>query len=431
MSDSYNDPSVNKVLAVDDDALVLAALKEQLPPMGFHVTTVDSDTLAREHLKAEIFGIILIEQNLAGTSGIELLKEAQEAQPDATRILLASGISIEEVTKVLESGLIFRYVSKPWMSNDLQATLMNAAQCYRMKKEIEALQNRNLQLNEQMAAGGIGGGEGGAGGEGGGVSALGEQIAFEAINRMLYTFHPNLGNTAQRAKAICKSIGEVMELSPEDTKTLALAAEAHDIGLMNTEIGMVRRWMRDPEKCTDEEWAVIKGHPEIGSEIMLHLGQLKMADPEDEDEENPYAPIAEVVKHHHENWDGTGYPDKLKGETIPRLARLIGPVIYYCNQTAADVQLIKYMETELADKVFDPDSVRALVKAVPLTRMPRGEREILLIELKAGMELARPIFNTNGMKLLDAGKKLEDRHINKIHSINRMTPINPLVLVFC
>jgi len=426
MSDSYNDPSVNKVLAVDDDALVLAALKEQLPPMGFHVTTVDSDTLAREHLKAEIFGIIIIEQNLAGTSGIELLKEAQEAQPDATRILLASGISIGEVTAVLNSGLIFRYVSKPWMSNDLHATLMNAAQCYRMKKEIEALQNRNLQLNEQMAAGGGGGEDGG-----GAASAMGEQIAFEAINKMLYTYHPNLGNTAQRAKAICKSIGEVMELSPEDTKTLALAAEAHDIGLMNTEIGMVRRWMRDSEKCTDEEWAVIKGHPEIGSEIMLHLGQLKMADPEDEDEENPYAPIAEVVKHHHEHWDGTGYPDKLKGETIPRLARLLAPVIYYCNQTAADVQLIKYMETELADHVFDPDAVRALVKAVPLTRMPRGEREILLIELKAGMELARPIFNINGMKLLDAGKKLEDRHINKIHSINRMTPINPLVLVFC
>ena len=428
MSDPYNDPSVNKVLAVDDDALVLAALKEQLPPMGFHVTTVDSDTLAREHLKAEVFGIILIEQNLGGTPGIELLKEAQEAQPDATRILLASGISIEEVTEVLTSGLIFRYVSKPWMSNDLHATLINASQCFRMKKEIEALQNRNLQLNEQMAAGG---GGGNAAGGGGGVSGMGGQIAFEAINKMLYTFHPNLGNTAQRAKAICKSIGEVMELSPEDTQILSTAAEAHDIGLMNTEIGVVRRWMRDPEKCTDEEWAVLKEHPGIGANIMLDLGKLQMTDPEDEEEENPLAAVAEVVRHHHENWDGTGYPDKLKGETIPRLARLLAPVIYYCNQTAADVQLIKYMETELADHVFDPDAVRALVKAVPLTRMPRGEREILLIELKAGMELARPIFNTNGMKLLDAGKKLEDRHINKVHSINRMTPINPLVLVYC
>ena len=427
MSDPYNDPSVNKVLAVDGDALVLAALKEQLPQMGFHVTTVDSDTLAREHLKAEIFGIILIEQNLAGTSGIELLKEAQEAQPDASRILLASGISIEEVTEVLNSGLIFRYVSKPWMSNDLHATLMNAAQCYRMKKEIEALQNRNLQLNEQMAAGGGGGEDGGSGM----ASAMGGQIAFEAINKMLYTFHPNLGNTAQRAKAICKSIGEVMELSPEDTKILSTAAEAHDIGLMNTEIGVVRRWMRDPEKCTDEEWAVIKGHPEIGSNIMLHLGEIQMADPEDEEEKNPFDAIAKVVKHHHEHWDGSGYPDKLKGETIPRLARLLAPVIFYCNQTAADVQLIKYMETELADHVFDPAAVRTMVKAVPLPRLPRDDRAILLIELKAGMELARPIFNTNGMKLLDAGKKLEDRHINKIHSINRMTPINPLALVFC
>ena len=278
-----------------------------------------------------------------------------------------------------------------------------------------------------MAAGGGGGEDGGSGM----ASAMGGQIAFEAINKMLYTFHPNLGNTAQRAKAICKSIGEVMELSPDDTKILSTAAEAHDIGLMNTEIGVVRRWMRDPEKCTDEEWAVIKGHPEIGSNIMLHLGEIQMVDPEDDEEKNPFDAIAKVVKHHHEHWDGSGYPDKLKGETIPRLARLLAPVIFYCNQTSADVQLIKYMETELAEHMFDPDAIRALVKAVPMTQMPRGEREILLIELKTGMELARPIFNTNGMKLLDKGKKLMDSHINKVHSINRMTPINPLCLVYC
>ena len=176
---------------------------------------------------------------------------------------------------------------------------------------------------------------------------------------------------------------------------------------------------------------VIREHPEIAESILLKLGESLMTDPEDNSEENPYAKVAKVVRHHHENWDGTGYPDKLKGETIPRLARLLGPVIYYCNQNAADVQLIKYMETELAEHMFDPDAIRALVKAVPMTQMPRGEREILLIELKTGMELARPIFNTNGMKLLDKGKKLEDRHVNKVHSINRMTPINPLCLVYC
>ena len=281
-----------------------------------------------------------------------------------------------------------------------------------MIKENEALQNRNMQLSEQMASGGGGEGEGGS-------NVGGEELALGAINRMLYTFHPNLGNTALRAEALCKSVAEVMELTPEDSRTLALAAQTHDIGLMNTEVGVVRRWMRDPEKCNEEEMEVVKLHPEIGADILLAL------------DEEAFAEVAETVKHHHENWDGTGYPDKLKGETIPSLSRLLAPVIFYCNQNTADVQLIKYMETELADHMFDPDAVRALVKAVPLTRMPRGEREILLIELKAGMELARPIFNTNNMKLLDAGKKLEDRHINKVHTINRMTPINPLCLVYC
>ena len=411
MSENFDDPSANKVLVVDNDEIVLNAFKEQLPLLGFHPTVVNSATLAKEHLTTEIFAVVIIDGNLGG-EGMGLLELTRETQPDCSRIMLASGIGVDELSRVLESGLIYRYLTKPWMGNDLHVALVNAAERYRMIKENEALQNRNMQLSEQMATGG--GGE-----EEGGSNVGGEGLAFDAINRMLYTFHPNLGNTALRAEALCKTITEVMELTPEDSRTLTLAALTHDIGLMNTEVGAVRRWMRDPEKCSEEEIEIINLHPEIGADILLGL------------DEDVFAEVAKVVKHHHENWDGTGYPDKLKGQTIPRLSRLLAPVIFYCNQNAADVQLIKYMETELADHMFDPDGVRAMVKAVPMTRMPRGEREILLIELKAGMELARPIFNTNNMKLLNAGKKLEDRHINKVHSINRMTPINPLCLVYC
>ena len=411
MSENFDDPSANKVLVVDNDEIVLNAFKEQLPPLGFHPTVVNSATLAKEHLTTEIFAVVIIDGTLGG-EGMGLLEMTRETQPDCSRIMLASGIGVDELSRVLESGLIYRYLTKPWMGNDLHVALVNAAERYRMIKENEALQNRNMQLSEQMATGG--GGE-----EEGGSNVGGEGLAFDAINRMLYTFHPNLGNTALRAEALCKTITEVMELTPEDSRTLTLAALTHDIGLMNTEVGAVRRCMRDPEKSSEEEIEIINLHPEIGADILLAL------------DEDAFAAVAKVVKHHHENWAGTGYPAKLKGQTIPRLSRLLAPVIFYCNQNAADVQLIKYMETELADHMFDPDGVRAMVKAVPMTRMPRGEREILLIELKAGMELARPIFNTNNMKLLDAGKKLEDRHINKVHSINRMTPINPLCLVYC
>ena len=159
MSENFDDPSANKVLVVDSDEIVLNALKEQLPPMGFHPTVVNSATLAKEHLAAEIFAVVIIDGNLGG-EGMGLLEQTRKAQPDCSRIMLASGISVEELSRVLESGLIYRYLTKPWMGNDLHVALVNAAERYRMIKENEALQNRNMQLSEQMATGGGGEEEG-------------------------------------------------------------------------------------------------------------------------------------------------------------------------------------------------------------------------------------------------------------------------------
>ena len=275
MSENFDDPSANKVLVVDDDEIVLNALKEQLTPFGFHPTVVNSATMAKEHLTTEVFAVVIIDGNLSG-EGMGLLELARETQPDCSRIMLASGISVEELARVLESGLIYRYLTKPWMGNDLHIALVNAAERYRMIKENEALQNRNMQLSEQMAAGG--GGE-----EVGSSKVGGEELALGAINRMLYTFHPNLGNTALRAEALCKTVAEVMELDPEDSRTLTLAAQTHDIGLMNAEVGVVRRWMRDPEKCTEEELEIIKLHPEIASDILLAL------------DEEAYGAVAKIV----------------------------------------------------------------------------------------------------------------------------------------
>jgi len=438
MAQEYSNQNSKKVLAADADSAVLQALKDQLQDLGFHITTVDTDTMATEHLKSEMYGVVLVDHDLGGAAGgIKLLELAKEMQPDSSRLLLASGVGVDEMTKIVTKGLVFRYLTKPWMTNDMKVAALNAAERYSLRKEIEAQQNRidtlteKVQIAEQAvseinssrevetdASDGSGAGDAPVPRISVSYSEDDENIALTAMNRMLYTFHPNLGNTALRAKALCATITDTMGLSSEEGRILSLAAQTHDVGLMSCEIGMVRRWMRSPAKCSIEEMEIIKKHSEIAEETLLSLNEA-------------YAPVAEIVRHHHENWDGTGYPDKLKGETIPKLSRLLGPVIYYCNQNMADMALIREMETELADRVFDPDAVRALVQAVPLTRMPRGEREILLIELKAGMELARPIVNTNNMKLVDAGVVLEEKHVNKVHSINNMTPINPLCLVFC
>ena len=194
------------------------------------------------------------------------------------------------------------------------------------------------------------------------------------------------------------------------------AAGLHDIGLVAIDSTIVRRWLRSPERCKDEEIAMIKRHPSESEQMLKDIPI--------------FAEAATIVRCHHENWDGTGYPDRLKGEAIPWLARLVSASIFFSTRHAGSNQAMTDLEAQ-KDKMFDPKAVDALAKAVPMTEMPRGEREILISELQAGMVLARDICNTSGMLILAKGKEMNPAWINKILTINSTTPLNPNVLVYC
>jgi hypothetical protein len=112
------------------------------------------------------------------------------------------------------------------------------------------------------------------------------------------------------------------------------------------------------------------------------------------------------------------------------LSRILAPVVHFCHRNGSTTQILNELES-LSDKQFDPTAVRLLAKALPMTQIPRGERELLLIELKAGMVLGRDLFNAGGHLLLPKGRELKDSDINRIIAINRVTPLTPFVLVYC
>jgi len=436
------DPSWVRILVVDDEQMVLGVLKEQMQPEGYHVTAIDSPSKAIEILQKENFSVILADQEMPEMTGMDLLAKVKESHPTITRLLLSSGMSLTALSEAIKSDLIYRFVTRPWLREELLVTLRNAIVHNRLVTENKALHERNVHLNlkisklaeesEQPAAdvasqqtAGAGSREYGYGGpeaeeqmevSGTAPAPQGVALAVDAFVKMIYTFHPNLGNTSLRAVALCQTLGEVLELPPEQLKSLLWAAALHDISLVGIDRGIVRRWLRGPEKCTDEEMVLIKRHPEQSQKMLGHLPFFQEA--------------GEIIRSHHEHWDGTGYPDGLKGETIPWLSRLLCVVITYCSKHSASIQAMSEIEAE-SEKMFDPDAISALAKAAPLTKMPRGEREILLIELKAGMVLAREIYNANGFLLLPKGREMTDASINKVLSINRVTPIDPLVLVYC
>jgi len=234
--------------------------------------------------------------------------------------------------------------------------------------------------------------------------------------RMLNRFHPNLGNTAMRAVILCRAQAEVLSLSPEDSRNLCWAAALHDISLVGLDQEAVGRWLRDPRKVTEEEQAFIRNHP-IESQLML--------------EDSPVLKTAGwIIRSHHENWDGTGYPDTLKHENIPLLARLLAVAVCYCSQHTLDQRAVRMVES-VRGSIFDPKAVKALVDAVAIAKVPRGVREVLLNEVKPNQILAHGIRNVMGVVLAPKDRQMSASLIQKINAINRVSPLDQHVLVYC
>lgn len=115
-----------------------------------------------------------------------------------------------------------------------------------------------------------------------------------------YTGHHSL-RVSDMACQLCRYLG----LSPEETRTIHIAAHLHDIG----KIGIPDAILRKPDRLTNQEWSVMKDHTKIGAEILC---------------ESPgFEEIAEIVLHHHERYDGRGYPDNSELSYIPLGARII------------------------------------------------------------------------------------------------------------
>ncbi|MBM3839956.1 MAG: response regulator [Verrucomicrobia bacterium] len=179
------------------------------------------------------------------------------------------------------------------------------------------------------------------------------ETLVETYLRMLNRFHPNLGNTAMRAVALCRTMGETLKLSAADSQNLCWAAALHDISLVGIDREAVGRWLRDPRKVTEEEDAFIKRHPIESQEMLSDVTIFQTA--------------GGIIRAHHENWDGTGYPDGLKADAIPWLARLLSAAISYCGQHTLGIPAVKQLKTH-SGTVFDPAAVQAVAEAAAIAK---------------------------------------------------------------
>ena len=126
------------------------------------------------------------------------------------------------------------------------------------------------------------------------------------------------GAHAHRLVSLAEATAIKLNLSEEEMHIVHLASLLHDIG----KIGIPDTILHKPAPLTGDEWTVMRRHPDIGRQILTQVGGI-------------FQHLAPIVVAHHERWDGTGYPNKLAGEAIPLIARIITVVNSYDAMTSS------------------------------------------------------------------------------------------------
>ena len=139
------------VLVIDDEEIVLVGLRETLLREGYHVVAMSDPLQALEVLKKETFAVIVTDQQMPSLTGLEFLAHSKRIQPDASRILITAVLSLDTVIEAINKGEIYRFVVKPWLREELLATVKNAAQRHELMCRNNQLLAEAVARNEHLA----------------------------------------------------------------------------------------------------------------------------------------------------------------------------------------------------------------------------------------------------------------------------------------
>lgn len=183
---------------------------------------------------------------------------------------------------------------------------------------------------------------------------------------------------SERVTAVALRIAELLEDEQPDLRALEIAGLLHDVGKLSVRLDLLQK----PDSLTDSEYAAVKQHPVAGAAILNNVDNAEH--------------IARAVRHHHEWWDGSGYPDKLAGEEIPLLARILAIADAFDSMASERPYKAALAEDEIlaelrrgAGTQFDPGLVEPLVTSLE-------SDEVFANRMKAIYRHSSSVNGTNG-----------------------------------
>jgi response regulator RpfG family c-di-GMP phosphodiesterase len=411
------------ILIVDDDADVLAALGATLQSVDYTLVCCGNAEQALVHLERQSFAAVISDQHMPGMNGLQLLEKTRSLQPDASRLLITGMLQVDTLIGAINTGEIFRFIAKPWSRGEVVATVENAVQRYALLVENRRLNEATRELNLQLAAANEKLQQN--------LELVTEQRdsidrAHDALRqnfehslglcfRLISTFYPLLGKQAQAVVEICRAMAATEYFTETERHVLMTSAWIYDIGLVALDRALLHKLFTRPEACTPEEHALLRYHPVIGQTLAAFVDQLQE--------------VGTTIRAHHERFDGSGYPDGHAGESIPWTARCLAVAVAFVQSGMPKEQASEYLQEE-SGKGFDPEAVRLFFRTSKLSDLPRNVTEVLLTDLKPGMQLARGIVTPSGMLLIPEGQELSELAVLKLVNHNRLNLVTERLMVY-
>lgn len=325
------------ILAVDDEPFNLDLIEATFAEFtNVLVSYASSGKEALDLLAREEFNVVLLDISMPDMSGLEVLAKIREIERLKNIPVLMVTANTEKEHEALDLGAT-DFISKPYDIDILSKRTINYAKLDAYTKGVqnqnEILEERVLQRTQDLED----------------ALRLSKEAEFEIsvrLGRAAESRDPETGGHIKRMSHYSKLLGELYGLSKEESELLLYAAPLHDIG----KIAIADAVLLKPGKFTDEEFAVMKTHTQLGADMLegadsypvLHAGRV-------------------IALEHHEKWDGTGYPNRLKGEEISLFARIVTIADVFdalsskrCYKSAMPLEKVLAIMKEESARHFDP-----------------------------------------------------------------------------
>jgi putative nucleotidyltransferase with HDIG domain len=339
-----------RILIVDDEPLMTEMIRDHLSFEGFQATTTNDSSEVMDLLEGNEYNLVLLDVGMPDPNGLVVLQQVQGEHPFLPVIMLTAFTDADTASQAMRDGAS-DYIVKPYQEAQLVSRIERAlergqllrerAQAHDLLEQRIAEQTRMLRAQSKQLSVMLD------------RVLLTYQATVKALEAALDVRDQSAPGHCRRVAKLAVQLGNRMGLRLDDLIALEHGALLHDIGKLGVPDGVLMK----PGSLNEDEWDTMRQHPEIGCEIVGHIDFLQNALP--------------IIRHHHERYDGSGYPDGLVGDKIPLLARIFAVSDAYDAQThQRPYNTILNLEQVLANlqeasgTQFDPAIVDAFVAMI-------------------------------------------------------------------